>query len=137
MVPFRKYEMDAGIKAMLVDCDPGPNGFNGRFFKKCRPIIQKEFTAFHGGNMNLQNINGAYITLVPKVSLVEVNDFWPISQTNVFLKFLTKLAATKLKNIILDCIHKNPALRGHLNICICVRPLKSLSCIVAKALVVY
>jgi hypothetical protein len=88
--------------------------------------------------MNLQKINGAYITLVPKVtSLVEVNDFWPISLTNVFLKFLTNLAANKLKNRILDCIHKNPALRDHLNICICVSPLKSLSCIAAKALVAY
>jgi hypothetical protein len=88
--------------------------------------------------MNLQKINGEYITLVPKVtSLVEVNDFWPISLTNVFLKLITNLATNKLKNRILDCIHKNPVLRGHLNFCICARPLKSLSCIAAKALVVY
>jgi hypothetical protein len=38
--------------------------------KKCWPIIQKEFYRlaedFHSGTVKLQNINGSYITLVPK-----------------------------------------------------------------------
>jgi hypothetical protein len=39
---------------------------------------------FHGGNLSLQNINGSYITLVPKVNSPEgVNDYRPISLTNV------------------------------------------------------
>jgi hypothetical protein len=45
---------------------------------------------------------------VPKVAApVRVNDFRPISLTNVCLKFLTKLAANRLHDKILGCIHKN------------------------------
>ena len=36
-----------------------------------------------------------------------VNDFRPISLTNVCLKFLTKLVANRLQKHILRCIHKN------------------------------
>jgi hypothetical protein len=58
--------------------------------------------------MNLLNINGSYVTLVPKVSIpVHVNDFRLISLTNVCLKFLTKLLANRLQNRILECIHIN------------------------------
>jgi hypothetical protein len=80
--------------------------------KKCWPIIQKEFYRlaedFHNGTVRLQNINGSYITLVPeKVGAVQVNDFRPISLTNVCMKFLTKLAANRLQGKILSCLHKN------------------------------
>jgi retron-type reverse transcriptase len=36
-----------------------------------------------------------------------VNDFSPISLKNVCVKFLTKLAANRLQDVILSCIHKN------------------------------
>jgi hypothetical protein len=104
--------MDAGIKAMLCDHAPGPDGFNKLFLKRGWPIVQKDFyrlaNDFWEGSLNLENINGSYITLVPKkVVPLDVNDFRPISFTNVFLKFLTKLAANKLDDQILQCIHKN------------------------------
>jgi hypothetical protein len=38
---------------------------------------------------------------------VKVSDFRPISLTNVCLKNLTKLAANRLQDKILGCIHKN------------------------------
>jgi hypothetical protein len=38
---------------------------------------------------------------------LEVNNYRPISLTNVCMKFLTKLAANRLQGRILDCIHKN------------------------------
>jgi hypothetical protein len=75
-------------------------------------MVQSEFyrlaEEFHQGNLQLQNINGSYITLVPKVPVpLVVSDFRPISLTNVCMKFLTKLAANHLQGRILDCIHKN------------------------------
>jgi hypothetical protein len=111
-VPFEKSEMDAVIKAMPCDRAPGPDGFNGLFLKRCWPIVQKDFyrlaNDFWEGSQNLENINGSYITLVPKKAVpLEVNDFRPISLTNVCLKFLTKLAANRLQDKILQCIHKN------------------------------
>ena len=33
--PFEKEEMDKIVKHMPVDKAPGPDGFNGLFFKRC------------------------------------------------------------------------------------------------------
>jgi hypothetical protein len=100
------------VKKMPADRAPGADGFNGLFVKKCWPIIKEEFYSldkeFQEGKLNLQSINGSYITLVPKKAVPEtVNDFRPISLTNVCLKFLTKLVANRLQGRILECIHKN------------------------------
>jgi hypothetical protein len=63
---------------------------------------------FQQGKLDLQNINGSFITLVPKVASPEgVSDFRPISLNNVCLNFLTKLVANRLQKRILECIHKN------------------------------
>jgi hypothetical protein len=111
--PFLEKEMDDVVKEMPIDRAPGPDGFNGLFLKKCWPIIKKDFYKlaedFHNGTMRLQNINGSYITLVPKkkTGFLTVNDFRPISLTNVCVKFLTKLAANRLQSRILECLHKN------------------------------
>jgi hypothetical protein len=111
-LPFKIEEMDAVIKAMPVDRAPGPDGYNGMFLKKCWSVIKGKFynlaSDFHSGKLNLLNLNGSYVTLVPKtVAPVHVNDFRPIFLTNVSLKFLTKLAANRLQDKILSCIHKN------------------------------
>ena len=87
-MPFLKEEMDLVVKQMHPDTAPGPDGFNGLFFKKCWPLIKEDFYKidedFRSENLNLKNINGAYITLVPTLqSPVDVNDFTPISLTNV------------------------------------------------------
>jgi hypothetical protein len=110
--PFLKEEIDLVIMEMPSDRAPGPDGFNGMFLKKCWNIVKDDFhelaRSFYEGSLNLQNINGSYITLVPKCNSPEgVNDFRPISLTNVCLKFLTKLVANRLQRRILDCIHKN------------------------------
>jgi hypothetical protein len=101
-VPFSKKEMDEVIKNMPAERAPGLDGFNGLILKKCWPVVQIEFyhlaEEFHQGNLQLQNINGSYITLVPKVHVpLVLSDFRPISLTNVCMKFLTKLAANRLQ----------------------------------------
>jgi hypothetical protein len=111
-IPFTKKEMDEVIKAMPRDRAPGPDGYNGLFMKKCWPIIQNEFyrlaNDFYDGSIKLQNINGSFITLVPKKQVaVQVNNFRPISLTNVCMKFWTMLAASRLQDKILTCLHKN------------------------------
>jgi hypothetical protein len=111
-LPFQVKEMDDVIKEMPGDRAPRPDGFNGTFLKKCWPIVNGDFYQlakdFQEGRLKMLNINGSYITLVPKVAApVKVTDFRPISLTNVCLKFLTKLAANRLQDEILGCIHKN------------------------------
>jgi mannosylglycoprotein endo-beta-mannosidase len=67
--PFTKQEMDDVIKFMPVDRAPGPDGFNGLFLKKCWDVVKGDFyqlaADFYNENIQLSNINGSYITLVP------------------------------------------------------------------------
>ncbi|XP_073367917.1 uncharacterized protein [Aegilops tauschii subsp. strangulata] len=110
--PFEKEEMDKIVKHMPVDKAPGPDGFNGLFFKRCWHIISQDFyelaQAFFDGTAHLENINDSYITLVPKKpSPEEVGDFRPISLTGMGLKFLSKMAANRFQEVIMQCVHKN------------------------------
>jgi hypothetical protein len=62
-------------------------------------------SVFHSGKLRLQNLNRSYITLIPKVvAPVEVNDFRPISLTNVHLKYLTKLAPNRLHIVLIPLL---------------------------------
>lgn len=68
--PFTMEEIDAALKDMPSDHAPGPDDFNGHFFKKCWPIIKDDFirlcTAFSDGNLDLKSINSAFIVHVRK-----------------------------------------------------------------------
>ena len=58
--------------------------------------------------MPIESINTAFITLIPKIPSLEViNDYRPISPVSIRLKFLTKLLANRLQNIIIALVHKN------------------------------
>jgi hypothetical protein len=110
--PFQVDEMDNVTKFMPADRAPRPDGFNGLFLKKCWHLIKDCFYQlaydFYDNKLNLECINGSYITLIPKKAAPEdVNDFRPISLTNACLKFLTKLLANRLQDRILRCVHKN------------------------------
>ena len=110
--PFGKEEMDKVVKHMPVDKAPGPDCFNGLFFKKCWHIISQDFYelahAFHEGTAVLENTNSSFITLVPKKLVPEeVCDYRPISLTGMGLKFLSKMAANRFQEVIMQCIHKN------------------------------
>ena len=100
------------IKELPIDKAPGPDGFNGLFMKSCWHIISSDFIKlvkeFHAGIAQLENLNDAFITLIPKKQTpVTVGDFRPISLTSVGLKFLTKLAANRFQEEIIKCVHKN------------------------------
>lgn len=87
---------------MPIDHAPGPDGFNGKFFKKCWGIIENDFKKpyrdFAVGTLNLTSINDSFIILVPKKESPQiVQDYKPISLLNSALKLLTKLVANRLQ----------------------------------------
>jgi hypothetical protein len=110
--PFLKEETDNIIRHLPLDKAPGPDGFNGLFLKKCWPVIKEDFyklcQEFFDGSVNLESINGSFITLVPEINNPEtVNDFRPISLLNSSVKLLTKLLADRLQQLILQLLHAN------------------------------
>jgi retron-type reverse transcriptase len=57
---------------------------------------------------NIQCINTAYITLVPKVNNpTSVNDYRPISLINCIVKIITKLLGNRLQKVIIPLSHQN------------------------------
>lgn len=110
--PFTHEEIDRIVRITPLDKAPGPDGFNGMFFKKCWPLIKDEFyqlcNDFFDGIVNLESINSSYITLVPKINNpVSINDFRPISLLNSSIKLLTKILAERLQSLILKLLHAN------------------------------
>lgn len=100
------------LKDMPSDHAPGPDGFNGAFFKRCWPLGKDDIirlcSDFANDELNLESINGSFITLIPKKDNPQmINDFRPISLLNCSLKFLTKLLANRLQRVILDVVHTN------------------------------
>jgi hypothetical protein len=63
---------------------------------------------FYDGKAKLENINGSFITLIPKKLSPEVlGDYRPISLTGMGIKFFSKMATNRFQELIMECIHKN------------------------------
>ena len=89
-VPFKTTEIDEVIKHMPVDKAPGPDGFNGLFMKKFWYLIKHQIYnlchSFHAGNLDIDSINTAFITLITKIQNPETTaDFRPISLVSMGL----------------------------------------------------
>lgn len=110
--PFTISKIDQIVRSLHSYEALGPDGFNTNFLKKCWPIIcedyYKLFNDFHDGHLCIQNINGSYITLVPKKDDGQkVSDFRPISLLNNSIKIITKALANRLQVVMPTLIHKN------------------------------
>lgn len=79
--PISEEEVWNTIKQLPFDKAPGPDGFTGRFYKSCWPIIKEDTMAavsaiWSRKFRNFWLLNTAYITLLPKREEVgHVNDF--------------------------------------------------------------
>jgi len=99
---FTEDEIWATIQSLPADRAPGPDGYTGRFYKTCWPIIKSDFTAAlvflqQGDARRLELLNSAYLTLIPKkVEALEPKDFRPISLVHSFAKLVTKMLANRL-----------------------------------------
>jgi len=100
--PFSEEEVWATIRSLPADRAPGPDGFTGRFYKSCWPIIKADFMAAiislqQGDTRKLKLLNSAFLTLIPKkADAVEAKDYRPISLVHSFAKLVTKMMANRL-----------------------------------------
>jgi hypothetical protein len=70
--PFSEEEVWNTTKLLPSDKAPGPDGFTGRFYKVCWPIIKEDITAaisavWRRDFRNIRSLNSAYVTLLPKM----------------------------------------------------------------------
>jgi hypothetical protein len=110
--PFSQEEINGIINGLPSDKSPGSDGFNFDFMKKCWTTISSDFhdicLAFYNHNINIQSINGSYITLIPKNNNpARVNDYRPILLLNSSIKLITKVLTDRLQTIIMKVIHQN------------------------------
>ena len=100
--PFTEEEVWKTIKSLPADKAPGPDGFTGKFYLVCWPIIKPEIMAAISALWsrkfnNFEVLNSAYITLLPKKdNATSIRDFRPISLVHSFAKLLMKLMANRL-----------------------------------------
>jgi hypothetical protein len=120
-----------------MDRAPGPDGFTGRFYKKCWEVIKADFMAAiitlqQGNARGLGLLNAAYITLIPKkVDAVLAKDFRPISLVHNFAKLVTKILANRLAPLLDSMVATNQSafIKGrciHDNFILVQQPVKVL-----------
>lgn len=95
-----------------MDKAPGPDGYNGLFYRKCWSFLKDDLhnmcMGFFEHSSSLKYLNSSYITLVPKKENPEkVTDYRPISLLNSSMKLITKILANRLQKSILAVIHRN------------------------------
>jgi len=83
--PFTEEEVWKTIRSLPSDKAPGPDGFTGKFYKVCWPIIKPEIMAAVSAVWirklcNFELLNSAYITLLPKKEdAASIKDYRPIT----------------------------------------------------------
>jgi hypothetical protein len=101
------------IKSLPSDRAPGPDGFTGRFYKKCWSVIKHDIMAAiislqQGNARGLELLNAAFITLIPKkVDAAMAKDFRPISLVHSFAKLVTKILANRLAPLLNSMVATN------------------------------
>lgn len=105
-------EINAIISNLKEDNAPGPDGFNGAFFKHTWGIIGEDVSVavkdfFARGRIH-KGINATLLCLVPKKPIASgINDFRPISLCNILYKIISKILVNRLKSVIPFIISSN------------------------------
>jgi len=128
--PFSEEEVWKTICSLPSNKAPGPDGFTGKFYKVCWPIIKVDVMAavsavWSRKLCNFGVLNYAFITLLPKKDdATNIRDYRPISLVHSFAKlitiphsagslqhwvrpFITKLLANKLAGRLDEMITPN------------------------------
>lgn len=104
--PFTEQEVWAAVIASAAEKAPGPDGYNGLFYRCCWDIIKDEvmavFHQFHSlVGANMAGINDALVALLPKKDGAKtIGDFRPISLINSVAELITKVLSMRLSGVI-------------------------------------
>jgi len=119
--PFSEDEVWRTISSLPSNKAPGPDGFTGKFYKVCWPIIKADLMAAISAVWSrkmgrLEMLNSAYITLLPKKEeATTIRDFRPISLVHSFAKLITKNLANRLASKLDAMVSPNQSafIKGH------------------------
>lgn len=107
---FNEEAVWEAIKIMPNEKSPTPDRFTGLFYQKCWEIIKQDvMAALHkfcsGNNQNLELLNTAIITLLPKKEASSLlKDYRPISLIHSFAKLAAMVMALRLTPRMADLV---------------------------------
>ncbi|CAH9124930.1 unnamed protein product [Cuscuta epithymum] len=115
---LNKLPTETEVKDAVWDLNqngaPGPDGFSGKFFKKCWSIVGKDVVnavqEFFIGVPPPKGISSSFVVLIPKIdNPITFSDFRPICLSNFVNKVCTKVLATRLNKILPKIISEEQA----------------------------
>lgn len=110
---FSEEEVWAIIRSLPSEKAPGPDGFNGLFYKTAWPVIKGDImlalNAFWSrDSRSLNLLNDAFMVLLrKKPNPMEVKDYRPISLMHSFGKLLAKILAERLAPFLDQLVLRN------------------------------
>ncbi|KAG9441971.1 hypothetical protein H6P81_017825 [Aristolochia fimbriata] len=108
---FQQDEIERVVKKMPLDKAPGPDGFNGEFYRASWDFIAEDATAmlneFYNRGTTYRRLGASSIALIPKKESVEqIKDFRPISLISSPYKIISKILSEILKKVLPNVISK-------------------------------
>nr|XP_020175064.1 uncharacterized protein LOC109760667 [Aegilops tauschii subsp. strangulata] len=104
--PFSEEEVWEAIKDMSRDRAPGPDEFNGAFYRSCWAIIKADVILalnqfYCCSGQNFSELNSAHVALLPKKDgTIKMADYHPISLIHSMAKLIAKVMSIRLSKII-------------------------------------
>ena len=105
IAPFSEDQVEVAIRGLNSEGTPGPDGIPVFFYLECWDVVGAEVMAtiedFRLGHGNMDQLNKAYIILLPKVEGAErIRDFRTISLSNSIYLIIAKLLANRLRLVL-------------------------------------
>ncbi|XP_042477785.1 uncharacterized protein LOC122059169 [Macadamia integrifolia] len=98
-------EIMKAVWALDPESSPGPDGFSGKFFRKCWSIVEGDVCnavkAFFRTSRMPKGVNNTFLILIPKVDGAETLDkYRPLCMSNFFCKIISKVLAMRLERFL-------------------------------------